>query len=325
MRRTDPRGRRGFTLLELAAVCAVIGILLAATAPVVGFQIVRARVAAETASLQNLAAAVQASFESTDLEGTNVAALAGSVPSGVDTTSFSPSTAPSYVPASVNTNDWFVKIARQMGYSLPAPSQGAPVSGIPLPAAGVLFNANNLARFMLPGPAGESAQQRFLIVSLISSPGQLAIPQLPNQANLQDPADLALFNDIWNTNWSAPGATLPPSWTSSLSAQQVLDWQGSGASGGHLWQLCVQRIVCPKYTITINNSHPTQNCYVYYNTNGAVSGSSAWVPANGGVYVVPGVFFGRLIQAYRGTAPPPTAGLFSQFTLRDNNEITLQD
>jgi hypothetical protein len=92
-----------------------------------------------------------------------------------------------------------------------------------------------------------------------------------------------------------------------------------------MWQLCVQRITCAKYSVTINNSHPTQNCYVYYNINGAVAGSSASVPANGGVYAIPGVFYGRLIQAYRGTAPPPAAGLFSQFTLRDNNEITLQD
>jgi type II secretory pathway pseudopilin PulG len=322
---TRKNGTPAFTLVELAAVCAVIGILLASIAPVVGFQILRSRIGAETAALQNLGAAVQSSFESTDLEGTNIAAMSGSVPSGVDTTNFSPSTAPSYSPSSVNTNDWFVKVARQMGYSLPAPSQGSPVAGIPTPAASVLFNANNLARFMLPGPANEAAQQRFLIVSLVASPGQFAVPQLPNQANLQDPADLALFNDIWNTNWTAPGATLPPSWTASLTAQQVLDWQGSGASGGHLWQLCVQRIVCPKFTVTINNSHPTQNCYVYYNLNGAVAGSSASVPANGGVYVIPGIYYGRLIQAYRGTAPPPTAGLFSQFTLRDNNEITLQD
>jgi type II secretory pathway pseudopilin PulG len=314
-----------FTLIELAGVCAIIGILLATIAPVVGFQILRARIAAETASLQNLAAVVQASFESTDLEGTNIAAISGSVPSGVDLTNFSPSTSPSYTPATVNTNDWFVKIARQLGYSLPSPAQGSPVSGVPAAAASVLFNANNNARFMLIGPANEPVQQRFLIVSLVASPGQLAVPPLPNAANLQDPADLALFNDIWNTNWSAPGGILPPSWTAALTPQQIQSWQGSGASGGRLWQLCVQRIVCPKYSLTINNTHPTQTCYVYYNINSGVAGNPAVAPANGGVYVVPGVYCGRLIQAYRGTAPPPTAQLFSQFVLRDDSEITLQD
>ena len=41
--------------------------------------------------------------------------------------------------------------------------------------------------------------------------------------------------------------------------------------------------------------------------------------------MIPGIFFGRLVQAYRGLAPPPTAQLFSQFILRDNAEITVQD
>jgi type II secretory pathway pseudopilin PulG len=328
MRPIDPGRRRsgvGFTLVELACVCAIMAILLSTIAPVVGFQILRARVDAETSALRNLGAAAQASFESTDLEGTNIASLPGSVPSGVDTTNFSPSTGTAYAPASVNTNDWFVKLARQLGCSLPAPSQGSPVTGIPIPAAGVLYNSSNNARFMLEGPENEAAQQRFLIVSLIASPGQLAVPPLPNPSNTQDPANLVLFNDIWNTNWTAPGAILPPSWTAALSPGQVMDWQGSGASGGRLWQLCVQRVVCPKFSITINNTHPTESCYVYFNLNGAVSGSSVSVPADGGVYVIQGVFFGRLIQAYRGTGPPPSAQLFSQFTLRDGNEITLQD
>jgi type II secretory pathway pseudopilin PulG len=325
MRPAEEGDPPAFTLVELAAVCAVIGILLATLAPVVGFQILRARIDAETAALQNLGAAVQASFESTDLEGTNIAAIWGSVPSGVDTTRFSPVTSPAYVPVTVYTNDWFIKVARQMGYSLPSPAQGAPVTGVPPQAAGILFNANNLTRCLMIGPDNESAQQRFLIVSLIASPGELAVPPLPNSSNLQDPGDLALFNDIWNTNWTAPGAVLPPTWVAALTQSQAQGWQGSGASGGRMWQLCVQRITCPKYSVTINNSHPTQNCYVYYNINGAVAGSSASVPANGGVYAISGVYYGRLIQAYRGTAPPPAAGLFSQFTLRDNNEITLQD
>ena len=155
--------------------------------------------------------------------------------------------------------------------------------------------------------------------------GQLALPALPNPSNLQDPADLALFSDIWNTNWTSPAAVLPPSWVAGLTAPQAQAWLGSGAGGRRLWLLCVQRIVCPKYTITINNTHPTDNCYVYYNLQGGAGGASAAVPANAGTMVITGVYFGRLIQAYRGTAPPPTAVLFSQFTLRDNNEITLQD
>jgi len=320
---TRQRPASGFTLIELACVCAVIGIILATLAPVIGAQIAQARVSAETAALQSLATAAQASFESSDLEGTNIAAIAGSLPSGVDATNFSTSLDPTAVPATTNTYDWFAKLARQMGDT---PLVGvAPTPALQPQVAGILINPNHNTRFMLIGPTTEASQQRFLLVSLVATPGQLAIPPLPNPSNSQDPADLALFNDIWNTNWTSPAAALPPSWTSALTAAQIQAWQGTGASSGRLWQLCVQRIVCPKYTITINNTHPTDNCYVYYNFNGTNAGSTATSTANSGVVVIPGVYFGRLIQAYRGTAPPPTALLFSQFTLRDYNEITVQD
>ena len=313
---------RGFTLIELLCVCAVIGILLATIAPAVGFQIWQARVSAETTTLQNMALAVTASFESPDFEGTNVAALAGSVPSGVDTTSFSPTTDPGFVPATTNAYDWFAKVSRQMG-SLPQ-SGVAPTPALQPQVAGVLINPCGNTRLMLVGPAAESAQQRFMIVSLVAPPGQLALPPLPNPANPQDPADLAIFNDTWNTNWTSPTAVLPPSWTAGLTEAQAQAWAGTGGRK-RLWQLCVQRIVCPKYTITVNNTHPTDTCYVYYNIGSTLAFSSATVPANSGTAIITGIYFGRTIQAYRGAAPPPAAQLFSQFTLRDNNEITLQD
>jgi prepilin-type N-terminal cleavage/methylation domain-containing protein len=317
------RHRPGFTLIELLCVCAVIAILLATIAPAVGWQVLQARVSAETASLQSLGAAAQASFESTDLEGTNLAAIAGSVPSGTDATNFSSSTSPAFVPATTNTYDWFAKITRQLGGSV-QPGV-APTPGAQPQVAAVLLNANNNSRFMLIGPTTEPTQQRFLIGSLVAAPGQLTVPPLPNPANAQDPANLALFNDIWNTNWTSTAAVLPPTWVAALTPAQIQAWQN--AAGGHsrLWQFCVQRIVCPKFNIVINNTHPSDNCYVYYNLNGTVAGNSATVPANGGTVVIAGVYFGRLIQAYRGTAAPPAAQLFSQFCLRDNNEITLQD
>jgi prepilin-type N-terminal cleavage/methylation domain-containing protein len=312
--------RRAFTLLELIAVCAVIGVLLAAAAPAVGWQILQARVAAENTALAGLAAAVQASFESTDLEGTNLAAVPGSIPSGVDPTEFSLSTNPNAAPATTNTYDWFAKLARQMGFT---PSVGSPPTPSVQPQlAGILYNSNGNVRLMLEGPVGEAGQQRFLLLSLVASGGQLSLPPLPNPANPQDPADLALFNDTWNTPWGNPGAVLPPSWTAALSPAQIQAWQGPG--GGRLWQLCVQRIVCPKFSITVNDTHPTDNCYVYYNLNGTTSSVSTPFAANSGASVISGVLGGRVIQAYRGSSPS-TAVLFSQFILRDNNEITLQD
>ena len=318
-----PRIDGGFTLVELVAVCAVIGILLAVITPVIGRQVLSARVAAESLTLKTMAAAAQASFESADLEGTNIAALPGTVPTGADSTEFSLSTDPSFQPGTTQTFDWFAKLARQMGF---APQPGVPPTAALQPqVAALLFNSNRNTRFMLIGPENEPNQQRFLIASLMAPPGQLTMPLLPNSSNSQDPANLALFNDIWNTDWTFPGAALPPSWTAALTPAQVQDWQGSGPIAGRLWLFCVQRIVCPKFSVTINNTHPSDNCYIYYNLSGTTAGNSATVAAGSGAFIVTGILFGRLIQAYRGSAPPPVAQLFSQFTLRDSSEITLQD
>jgi hypothetical protein len=155
--------------------------------------------------------------------------------------------------------------------------------------------------------------------------GSLSLPALPNPANSQDPANLALFNDTWNTNWTDPAAILPPTWISSLTAAQAQAWQGSHGSASKLWLLCAERIVCPKFNLVINDTHPTDNCYLYFNLNGTVAGSSTSVSAGAGTFVISGVYQGRTIQAYRGTLPPPAAQLFAQFILRDNCEITLQD
>lgn len=317
---SPPPRAGGFTLIEMLCVCAVIAILLATLAPAIGLQFTRARVQAESGALQTLAAAIQASFESTDLEGTNIAALPGSVPAGVDTTAFSPSLDPSFAPATTNTFDWFAKVARQLG-NFPIVG-AAPTLALQPQVARLLFNPQGNARALLAGPSNEANQQRFLLVSLVAPPGELALPPWPNPANPQDPANLALFADIWNTDWTNPSAALPPTWTAALSAAQIRAWQGGA---GRLWQLCVQRIVCSKFSVTINNTHPADACYVFYNLNGTTAGSSATLSANAGTQVLSGLYAGRTVQAYRGTAAPPAAQLFSQFILRDNAEITLQD
>jgi hypothetical protein len=145
------------------------------------------------------------------------------------------------------------------------------------------------------------------------------MPQIPDVSN--SVLYLSYFNDFWDTDWNYSGATLPKSWTSALTTYQVASWQ----SNSNMSLLRVQRIVCPKYSITINNTHPSDNCYIYLNFNGLNAGSSSVINSNSGTFVIPSILAGRQIQAYRGAYPPPNAILFSQFILRDNCEITLQD
>jgi len=315
--------RPGFTLLELVAVCAILGILAAIALSDATRQIQRSRIAAENTALGRIAAAIQASFESTDLESNNIAAIGSSVPTGVDLTAFSTSTATSSLPSTTNAPDWFAKVTRQMGDT---PVIGAPPTPPLQPrTAAVLLNANQSVRLLWEGPETESGQQRFLLVSLMDPDGALVLPAWPNPATTQDPSNLALFSDTWNTDWTNPAAVLPPSWISALTPAAIQAWQGGNGSPGRLWQLCVRRIVCPKFNLIVNNTHPSDNCYVYFNLNGTTAGSVITSAANSGTVVFAGVLGGRTIQAYRGAAAPPTATLFSQFILRDHCEITLQD
>jgi prepilin-type N-terminal cleavage/methylation domain-containing protein len=315
--------RPGFTLLELVAVCAVLGILATVALSTASSQIQRSRIAAENTALGRIAAAVQASFESTDLESTNVAALSGTVPNGVDLTAFSNTTTTTAVPGTTTAADWFAKVARQMG---DAPVLGvAPTPSLQPQVAAVLLNANHALRFLWEGPESETGQQRFLLVSLMDPDGNLVLPAWPNGLNSQDARNLALFSDTWNTDWTDPAAVLPPSWTGALSLPQITSWQGRPGSPGRLWRLCVRRIVCPKFNVVVNNTHPTDNCYVYFNLNGTTAGATITAAANSGTVVFSGILAGRTIQAYRGSAAPPAGTLFSQFILRDHCEITLQD
>lgn len=312
------RGRgRGFTLLEVLCVCALLACLAAVAAPALGLRILRDRARTEDAALGALAEAARASFDSTDLEATNVAAFPASVPAGVDATRFSSSLDPAARPATTSAPDWFAKIARQLGHT---PALGRPPTADVQPqVAAVLVNPDGNTRFLLAGPTGETAQQRLLFLSLMGPPDQLALPSWPDHADGQDPADLALFEDAWNADWDDPAAALPASWAARLTAEQAARWRG------RLWQLRVRRIVCRKCVLTLNNNHPSDNCYVCYNLAGASAASTATAPAGSGVSVVAGIPEGRLVRAYRGAAPPPAAQLFSQFNLRGDCEITLQD
>jgi type II secretory pathway pseudopilin PulG len=310
-----------FTLIEVIAVCTILGVLFAISLPSIQSQVWDSKKKAEDSQLEYLAQIINSSFESNDLQGTNIASFADSIPRGTDPTQFSITTDVTVVPSICAMNDWYVKIAHQAGFNSQLGS--APTRSLQPQLANILINPSNNTRIMLAGPSNEFTQQRFLILSLLTPSGEVQLPNLPDPNNAN--TYITFFNDIWNTDWTYREAKLPQSWISLLTPLQQSAWLNNNHSSTNINLLRVKRITCPKYSLTINNTHPTDNCYIYYNFNGTTAGYSTTITSNSGVFTIQSILYGRQIQAYRGLGEPPTASLFSQFTLRDNSEITLQD
>ncbi|MCM2276044.1 MAG: hypothetical protein NDI75_14745, partial [Candidatus Didemnitutus sp.] len=88
----------------------IVSLMAAALAPSVRDLIERGRRDAESRALDELATAISASFEQTDLTNLNIAALPGEIGPGDTATAFSTSTNAAY--ATTAANDWFAKLAR---------------------------------------------------------------------------------------------------------------------------------------------------------------------------------------------------------------------
>jgi len=297
------RGRRGFSLLEIVLVLFVLGLLAASLAPSVRDTIERGRRDAELRSLDELAAAITASFEQTDLSNLNIAALPGTIGSADTVTLFSVSTtAPETTTASAS---WFAKLARLRGLS---PQLGTAPALQP-ELAKLAFNPLGNPRLLLAGPV-ESGRQRFLLVSLMARNDQLTLPAYEPGA--------AWFDALWQNDWESRSATPPAYWAGRLTTAQLAAWSQGQAGLTQVHRLCVRRLVLPKYRVTINSNHPTEAAFVAFNNTPAAFTAAA----NSGANVTPEILGGRLITVNRGPAPPGIEAL--RFFLRENATITLQ-
>lgn len=297
--------QRGFTLLELVLALFILGILAAALAPSVNGLIERNRLSAEARSLGELADTTTASFENTDLNNLNVAALPGHVGSGDTATEFSTATAGVY--ATTNNNSWFAKVARLRGLT---PQVGVAPSASAQPAlAQLTYNALGNPRLLLAGPE-EAGQQRFLLVSLMARSDQLVLPAYETGS--------AWFDAIWNNDWEGRTATPPAYWQARLTAPQWAAWnQGSGGLT-QVYRLCVRRIVLPKYRLTVNNNHPTNAAFVSYDD----IANAFTAPANSGASTTPEILGGRLVTVNQGTAWPGVEAL--RLHLHSNDTVIVQ-
>jgi prepilin-type N-terminal cleavage/methylation domain-containing protein len=302
-RRPRHRGGQGFTLLELVLVLFIVGVLAAALAPSVRDVVDQGRRAAEVRSIEELAGTINASFESTDLTSLNVAAMPGAIGASDSPTVFSAATTAFYT--TTEDSAWFAKVARLRGVT---PQVGVAPGAQP-EVARIAFNPLGNARLLFAGP-DEAGRQRFLLVSLMARGEQLALPAYETGA--------AWFDALWNQDWESRTATLPALWQSRLSAAQISAWhQGSGGQT-QVHRLIVRRIVLPKYRVTVNSNHPTEQVFVSFNN----SPNAFSAAANSGATSTPEILGGRLITINRGTAWPGVEAL--RFHLRENASVTVQ-
>ncbi len=301
--RIDRCGSDGFTLLELVLVMFVLGVLAAALAPSVRDIVERSRREAEARSLDELASTITTSFENTDLTNLNVAAMPGTIAATDSPTTFSASTTALY--ATTDNAAWFAKVARLRGLS---PQVGIAPGAQP-ELARIAYNPSGNSRLLFAGP-DETGRERFLLVSLVARGEQLTLPAYENTG--------AWFDAIWNNDWESRTATLPALWQSRLSAAQIAVWhQGSGGLT-QVHRFIVRRIVLPKFRVTVNNNHPTEQAFVSFNN----TSNAFTAAANSGATSTPEILGGRLITINRGTAWPGVEAL--RFRLRENATVTVQ-
>ena len=296
---------RAFTLLELVLVLFVLAVMTATLAPSIAEILTRGRVEAEKHALAELADTITASFESTDLSSLNLAALPGTI-GGADTaTEFSGSSNAPYT--TTNSNSWFAKVARLRGVT---PVVGSPPSTAAQPAlAQVAYNTCGNPRLLFVGPT-EPGQQRFFLVSLMARGDQLTLPAYDGSA--------AWFNAIWSNDWESRTAAMPAYWSSALTPAQLAAWNQGNGGLKQTWRLCVQRIVLPKFTVTVNNNHPTNNAYLSFND----TANAFTAAANSGATSTAEILGGRLVTVNQGTSWPGAQAL--QFRIHENATVTVQ-
>ncbi|MDD3179494.1 MAG: prepilin-type N-terminal cleavage/methylation domain-containing protein [Opitutaceae bacterium] len=299
------RALRGFSLLEIVLVLFVLGILAAAVAPSLREIVERGRRDAEAKTLDELANTLATTFDATDLTNDNIAALPGTIGAGDTATRFSNST--TATSATTAVADWFAKAARARGLT---PQVGvAPTTAAQPALAQIAYNPTGNPRLLFAGPS-ESGRQRFLLLSLTARSDQLVLPPYEITA--------AWFDALWNNDWESRTAQPPAYWTGKLTAAQLVAWTQGSSGLTQVYRLCVRRIILPKFTVTVNNNHPTDSAFVSFNN----TSPAFTAPANSGANVTPEILGGRLVTLNRGTSLPGVQAL--QFRLRENATITVQ-
>jgi hypothetical protein len=270
-------------------------VLTAVLTPSITGSIRHRQVEAEQRVLSELADAITRSFESDDFDE-NLAAMPGTIGSNDHWTEFSVTTGRPYFTGfpyfTGSPGHWPSKLSRLNGR----------------PPRDIATNASRNGRYLFAVPT-EPERQRFVLFSLMAAPGELALPEYTANPDWVD--------RIWRHDWENSNS-LPPAWETALPPEEVARWMQGRAGTTQVYRFCVRRIILPKYTVTVNNTHPTDSVFVSFDHQE----NAFVVPPGAGSRTSRGIFAGRLITVRQGVESPDTVTL--RFPLTRNATLTLQ-
>lgn len=303
------RKLNGFTLIEIAVVTAIIGILAMIVTPSFVDMLQAKRIEAEKSSLTSYEEDIKRSFQDSDWSR-NIAAFTGPLSGTMPTTL---STTFGDCPAGTLATDaaWIVKLGRMRGIE-PAINQAINADQ-QKSLYDIAYNGCSQTRMLIAGPTNEAGLQRYLLISLMASENKgLVIPTNDGSSTW--------FDAIWNNDWENEGGGLPAYWINNLSSTDASKWlTGPGATTNcHL--LVVRRIVQPKYSITINNTHQTYSGWVVI--NGQIITAAVRNP-NDPPYTISDVLGGTQVLFYRGTSTTTGTEAYC-IKLNDNTTFFVQ-
>ena len=307
----------------LLVAVAIVGVLAGILAPVLANKLDDARMRAEADTLRSLRRDFEATYDATDFNGLNEAAVPGAgLPPTTVFTTFDTGTgvaariyAPSIV---VDPAGWVTKLAAKrgvssyvLGASYTAQSQNQ--------YGAVAFNPYGVQRCLVLGPTTEQGQQRYLLLSLMAPPYRvLAFPT----------ADATqTFDGIWDQSWESTQAQAPAGWAALLAPDQYALWNtASSGNRTNASRLLVERIVQPKYTLTLANNSQTDTAWVDIGpaANAITAGPNSGSVTSGSVAgFSTGILSGRLIVVRRGESPA-AAYEVQRFYLYSDVNLTVQ-
>lgn len=323
MKSIDEGGSRGEFLLMLLVAVAIVGILAGILAPVLANKLDDAQLRAEAETLASLKRDFEATYDQVDFTDLNEASVASSgLPSGTVFTTFDTGTTiatriygPSIV---VDPEGWVTKLALQRGVT--SFVAGATYTALTQSQyTSIAFNSYKVQRCLVVGPTGETGQQRYLLLSLMAPPYRvLAFPAA-------DPTQT--FDSIWDQSWESTQAQAPSLWSGLLSADQYALWNAvSSNNRTNASRLLVQRIVQPKYSLTLANNSQTDTAWVDI---GPATDAMTAAPNSGTTMsssisgFSSGILSGRLIVVRRG---PSAAAAYEvqRFYLYSDVNLTVQ-